>query len=425
MYRRSILALALATALWANAQLHTHQVVVLNEGYFDMATQTQVQPVTLGSYDPATAEYSTVATIPGVRFGNHVAVDNGVVYVAADHKLLAYDADTYALLDEAEVQGIRRFAFGNGLIVITRGELGGLSHYCEVRDKATLDLLYTVDLSQLPYSAEGVVVAGDKAYLAVNNGFDWANLVGYIGVLDLTTGSWEGLVDLGAEGLNPEHLMVKDGAVYSLNNTDFTHASISKLAQAGGALEYTTTVAASSGCGSSALVEDKVYFMEYAQGKLNRFDLATATVLDTLEASPATYGLLEDPHNGVLYGTTTDFFSSGELHVMDLQGNVLSTVAVGVSPGHLALDERSATGVHELATASLTAFPSPAQDVVNVVVADGQVPMAAVVLDPAGRTVAASLQRMAGGYRLQVDGLNAGVYTVRLGDGRTVRFIKG
>lgn len=418
------MALALAIALRASAQLYTHQVFVLNEGYFDMATQTQVQPVTLGSYDPATAVYTTVATVPEARFGSHVAVDNGVVYVSADQRLLAYDANTYALLDEAAVPGIRRFAFGPGVIVITRGELGGLSHYCEVRDKTTLDLLYSVDISQLPYSCEGVTVVGSKAYLAVNNSFDWAALVGYIGILDLATATFEGLVDLGPEGLNPEHLMVKDGSVYSLNNTDFTHASISKLAVAGGALDYTVNVASSSGCGSSALVEDRIYFMEYAQGKLNRFDLSLGAVLDTLQDSPATYGLLEDPHSGVIYGTTTDFFSGGDLHVMDMLGNVLSTVAVGVSPGHLALDERASTGLAECTATSISAFPLPATDLLNVVLADGNVPAGLQVLDLSGRTTTATARRVATGFQVDVAGLPAGVYVVRLADGRSLRFTK-
>ena len=62
----------------------------------------------------------------------------------------------------------------------------------------------------------------------------------------------------------------------------------------------------------------------------------------------------------MLYGTTTDFFSSGELHVLDLAGNILSTVAVGVAPGHLALDVRSATQVEERSIGTHHLYPTPA-----------------------------------------------------------------
>jgi hypothetical protein len=69
--------------------------------------------------------------------------------------------------------------------------------------------------------------------------------------------------------------------------------------------------------------------------------------LDTLAGSPAIYGLIEDPINGVLYGTTIDVFFYRDLHELDLQGQVLSTVAVGVAPGNLALDVRSTTAIPE------------------------------------------------------------------------------
>ena len=144
MYRSFLFTPALAAAIMANlptgqagAQQYVHQVLVLNEGYFNFNTQTQEVPVTLGSYNPETGAYSTVATISDARFGNHVAVDGDIVYVAADHRLLKYDANTFALLDETEVIGIRRFAFWNDAMVITRGEVGGLPTYCEVRDKNT------------------------------------------------------------------------------------------------------------------------------------------------------------------------------------------------------------------------------------------------------------------------------------------------
>jgi hypothetical protein len=422
MYRSFLLASALATACSANAQSYIHQVMVLNEGYFDMQTGTQVVPVTLGSYNPASGTYQTVATIADARFGNHVLVENGFIYVGADQRLLKYDADTYTLVDEAVVPGIRRFAVWQDALVITLGEVGGLSHYCEVRDKNTFDLLYSIDATVLPYSCEGVQVVNDKAYLAVNNGFDWANLVGKIGVLDLATQSWEASVDLGANGLNPENIMVSGDAIYAFNNKDFTGSSVSRMS-IGGLLDYTTDVALSSGCGSSAVVEDRLYFMEYAQNVLNRFDLITGAVLDTLPNSPATYGLIGDPVNGVIYGTTTDFFSSGELHVMDHEGQILSSVAVSVNPGRLALDERSSVGVEEKAIVNMSLYPDPADESLTIGMDAGS-NAALVMLDAAGRCVM-SIPATANGVRtVLLSGLASGVYTLRSPSGSVGRFMK-
>ncbi len=425
MYRSFLTAALCAAALFSSAQQYVHQVMVLNEGYFDVTTQTQVVPVSLGSFDPATGLYHTVATIDNARFGNHVVVEGDRVYVAADHRLLAYDANSFALLNEADVPGIRRFAVWNGHLVITLGEVGGLDHYCEVRDKNTLALVHAIDNSVLPYSCEGVTVVGDKAYIAVNNGFDWGNAVGKVGVLDMAAQTWETTIDLGPDGMNPEVVFADEDAIYAFNNKDFTGSSISKVQLNDNALSYTHNVATSSGCGSSAKVENRIYFMEYAQNVLNRFDLTSSTVLDTLMDSPATYGLIDDPINHVMYGTTTDFFSTGELHVMDYAGQVISTVAVGVSPGRLALDVRSTTGINtQEKSGHLMAFPSPATDLLTLTCTD-LIPGSQVqLLDGAGRLVRSVNCTAAGQVHLDIRSLESGMYAARTATGSVIRFTK-
>lgn len=424
MYRSFLPAGLLALALQGAAQSHVHRVWVLNEGYFDYFGEGgQLVPVTLGTYDPATGIYTTVATISGPRFGSDVLVDGPSVYVAADNKVLRYDADTHVLLDEVEVPGVRKLAVWNDQLLMTRGELGGLSHYFEARDKNTLDLLYSIDpAGGLSFAAEDVLVVGDKAYLAVGNAFDFNDLQGRIGVVDLNAQAYGEEVELGPEGRNPEHLMEYEGAIYAFNNKDFTGSSISKVS-AGGTLEYTTNVAENSGCAASTRVGGTIYYMEYDQNELARFDLATGTVLDTLTGSPAVYGLLDDPLNGVLYATTTDFFTSGDLHILASDGAVLSTVPVGVSPGNLALDIRSTTSIAEAGMAGFGVHPNPAVDHISVT---GVLPaglVAVEVLDAMGRTAMVVDPIMARGGHVDVSGLRSGVYGLRAGV-HTVRFIK-
>lgn len=420
MYRSFLAAGLWAAALAAGAQSSVHQVLVLNEGYYNMATQTQVVPVSLGSYDPVAGTYQQVLTITDARWGNHVAVEDGIAYVAADSLLLKLDADTWQLLDQAVVHGIRRFAIADDKLVCTKGEVGGLPTYVEVLDKTTLDLLYSIDGATLPHSCEDVEVADGKAYIAVNNGFDWGNAVGYVGVLDLATGSWQGTIDLGPDGINPENLMVTADAIYAFNNKDFSGSSISRIGRTTGTLTYTSNVALNSGCAASALADGKVWFMEYAQGELARFDLATDAVADTLAGSPFVYGLQDDPLNGVLYATTTDFLTTGELHVLSYAGTVIGSVPVGVAPGRLALDVRSATGMDAVEAEATAVHPNPAVDVVYLGLPDGE-PF--TIVDAAGRTVFAG---RATPYRtvVPVEGLRPGVYIV-LRQGRSAgRFAK-
>lgn len=427
MYRSFLSCAALAASLWCQAQGPVvHQVFVLSEGYYDFfGGGGQLVPVTLGSYNPALGSYQTVATITGPRFGSDLLVDEGIVFVAADDRVIRFDADTYQPLGEALVAGVRKLAIWGDALLVTRGELGGLSHYFEARDKNTLNLLWTIDPTDgLTMSAEDVIVLGDNAYLAVNNAFDWSNLAGKVGMVDLVSQTYGNEVDLGPNGLNPEKLFVKDGDVLAFCNNDFSRSSISRIG-AGTApeLQYTTVVAENSGCAASALVEaeDKVYFLEYAQNELARFDLGTGAVSDTLVGSPSIYGLMEDPINGVLYATTTDFFSAGDLHVLGLDGQVISTATAAVSCGNLALDIRLSTSTSEIAHVGLSAYPNPASDEIFV-----SLPTASAldVLDATGRLVLRESARLAGQRRIAINHLPAGLYTLRTEKGTTLRFSK-
>ncbi|QQR85974.1 MAG: hypothetical protein IPJ76_15400 [Flavobacteriales bacterium] len=422
MYRSILTSGLLAVATWAGAQQYVHQVLVLSEGYFDFNTQTQVEPVKLFAYDPVLGTTTAVATITGPRFGTHVQVHGGHIYVGADNLLLKYDADTYALVDQETVQGIRRFDFWNDKLILSRGEVGGLPHYLEVRDKNTLDLDYIVAPADgLEHSGEDVVVVGDKAYIAVNNGFEWGNAVGYVGVLDLVNESYSE-VDLGPDGINPENLMVNGNELWTLNNKDFTGSSVSRINLVNGQHELTENLTFGSGCAASEMAQEKIYFMEYSVGQVARYDINSEEIIDTLSATQAIYGTVNDAVNNILYATTTDFFSTGELFTMDLLGNMTSVGTVGPNPGKLALDVRASQGLAAVSGSALVVAPNPAADVLFV-----QAPLAGNttfrVLDHSGREVLNGGVAATGRTAVDVAALAPGAYVLSLG-GAIARFQK-
>lgn len=415
----------MSAMLFTTAQGPTvHQLVLLNEGWFDYVNQLVVIPPSLGSYDPATGNYTEMAIIPNARFGNDVKVENEIIYVSADSLLLKYDANTFALLAQEVIKGIRRIGIWGDQLVITRGESGGLSHYVEVRDKNTLGLLYTIDAAEIPYHCEAVEVIGDKAYVSMPNGFDWPNYMNLVGVIDLVGQTYEGPIDLGPDGHNPEHLMVWGGDLYAFNNKDYTGSSISRIDLGSSSTISTTNIAFSSGCGTSATADDKVYYMEYAVDQLARYDLTSEEILDTLNNGISAYGVHGDPINEVLYVTTTDFTSSGTLFITEYDGTVLSSVAIGVAAGKMALDMRLSTGLSANRAPAISVYPNPASDHVSIGLPGADGPRNLDVTDALGNVVIRSRSGASGLVQVDIAGLAPGLYSVRCNGAGTARFIK-
>ena len=77
----------------AAAQDYVHQVLVLNEGYFDYTLNQSIEPVTIGSYNPVSQQYIIIDTIQGARFASDLIIDDSYFYVAADNMLHKYYLD--------------------------------------------------------------------------------------------------------------------------------------------------------------------------------------------------------------------------------------------------------------------------------------------------------------------------------------------
>ena len=431
MYRPFLSAGSLAIALigsriTAEAQSHVHQVVVLNEGRYDYTNSVQIIPVSVGSYDPQQGSYSETAIIPYARFGNDVKIENELIYVSADSFLLKYDANTFALLDLEIVHGIRRIALWNDQILLTRGEYGvTFDHFVEVRDKNTFDLLYVLEPADgVEYTCEAVEVLNGKAYIAMNNGFEFPNYTNKVVVVDLESQTFESTIDLGPDGYNPEHITVSDGSVYVFNNKDYTGSSISRIDPVGSSLMVTNNVAYNSGCGTSTAAAGKIYYMEYSVDQLARYDLATEQILDTLDNGLSAYGVLGDAINYIMYVSTTDFTSTGTLYVIENDGDIISSVGIGVAAGKMALDVRSSTGIASIERDAIRVFPNPAVDHITVSLpAVGRAQLADVI-DATGRVVLSALWSGSGPLRLSIGDLAPGLYTFSVGGSGTTRFSK-
>ena len=348
----------------AFAQQYVHQVLVANEGFFDFQTNNIIEPATIGSYNPQTQSYQVVNTLVGQRFSSDVLIDGNFYFVAADTKIYKFDLTTHQEVGSIFLPGVRNLAIAGNKLIATRGEyLQTFTSYLQVFDKNNLQLLAAFDTSNGPqWATQNIVIVNDIAYIAVNNAYEWGNEKGLIGQLNLTTLQYGSEIDLGVEGKNPDNMFLYNNEIYTVNNKDWSGASVSKVSLNGSVITQNIANAV-TGCGTSALRDDQLVYQISMENTLNDYDLSTmnnvgpvAGILNNF------YELAQDPINGYLYTSTTDFFSQGLVHIYDANNAPVHQFNVGVSPGTIVFDIRSSAGLQEN-TANLDIYPNPSSGV--------------------------------------------------------------
>jgi hypothetical protein len=354
----------LLISAFAFSQNYLNQVLVLNEGYFDYQTNQIIDPVTIGSYDPSTQIYSVVSTLNGMRFGSDLIIDGNFYYVAADSKIYKMDLNTHQELASVVCPGVRNLGIYQNKLVATRGEyLTTYDSYLHIYDATTLSLIQAIDTISGPkWASQNIVVDGSVAYIAINNGYEWGNEKGIIGKLNLDNLSYGNEVDLGPDGKNPDNLMKSGDFLYTVNNKDWSNASVSKVALNGSSTVTVNLQSVATGCGTSALRDDKLVYQISMETTLNEFDINLMNLSGPISGHSINYyELAQEPVSGQLYTSETDFFSFGKIHIFDDNNTELSNFNVGISPGTIVFDVRPSVGLIEQEN-SLSIFPNPTNE---------------------------------------------------------------
>lgn len=341
------------------AQNHVHQVLILNEGLYDYDS-----PVSVGAYDPTDEVYATVVEIDSSRFASDLIIDSSYFYVAADNKILKYHLDTYELLAEVSVEGVRNLAIYNNHLFVSRGEYDPVTFgaaqydsYLHVYDKHNLSYVTEFDTTNGPKATtQNLIVNNGKLYVAINNGFAWGNEEGLVGVIDANSLDYIFEFDLGDNGKNPDNMMLYDNNLYTVNNKDWSGASISQINLETGAVVTKNISAAPTGCGTSSLKSDKIIFQISQDSLLFQWDLMGEDEDNILEIGSFEnfYELAEDKINNKFYASSTDYVSYGNIHIYDENYNLESTFTAGISPGTIVFDVRQSLSLDELGVPNFT-----------------------------------------------------------------------
>ena len=407
----------LLISAFAFSQNYLHKVLVLNEGYFDYQTNQIIDPVTIGSYDPSTQIYSVVSTLNGMRFGSDLIIDGNFYYVAADSKIYKMDLNTHQEIASVSCVGVRNLGIYQNKLVATRGEyLTTFDSYLHIYDANTLSLIQAIDTISGPkWASQNIVVDGSVAYIAINNGYEWGNEKGLIGKLNLDNLSYGNEVDLGPDGKNPDNLMKSGDFLYTVNNKDWTNASVSKVALNGSSNATVNLQSAATGCGTSALRDDKLVYQISMETTLNEFDINLMNLSGPITGHSINYyELAQEPVSGQFYTSETDFFSFGKIHIFDDNNTELSNFNVGISPGTIVFDVRPSVGLIEQEN-SLSIYPNPTNENLYL---SGFSSEKTRILDLSGKEVINTFEKT-----VNVSNLKNGAYLLE-NNGKFYKFIK-
>lgn len=407
----------LLISAFAFSQNYLHKVLVLNEGYFDYQTNQIIDPVTIGSYDPSTQIYSVVSTLNGMRFGSDLIIDGNFYYVAADSKIYKMDLNTHQEIASVSCVGVRNLGIYQNKLVATRGEyLTTYDSYLHIYDATTLSLIQAIDTISGPkWASQNIIIDGSIAYIAINNGYEWGNEKGLIGKLNLDNLSYGNEVDLGPDGKNPDNLMKSGDFLYTVNNKDWSNASVSKVALNGSSNVTVNLQSVATGCGTSALRDDKLVYQISMETTLNEFDINLMNLSGPISGHSINYyELAQEPVSGQLYTSETDFFSFGKIHIFDDNNTELSNFNVGISPGTIVFDVRPSVGLTEQEN-SLSIYPNPTNENLYL---SGFSSEKTRILDLSGKEVISTIEKT-----VNVSNLKNGAYLLE-NNGKCYKFIK-
>jgi len=316
-------------------------LIILNEGYYDFTNQEIIEPVSIGVYDVDEQFYEEVIVIDGVRFASDMIVDAGILYVAADNKILKYQIGSFELLNEIEVQGARNLLIHNNNLFVSRGDYDYDTYlpiifdsYLHVYDKNNLTLITQFDVENGPaWSTQNLVAKDDMVYVAINNGFEWNNEKGLVGVIDANNLTYTNEFDLGVNGTNPDNMVVKGDYILTVNNKNWSGSSVSRINMNTNEVVTEDLADLSTGCGTSALRGDFLNYQVSQGSTTHKYDYENMETVGVEEGMNLNFYEIIEGSDNLFYASSTDFFSYGEVYVFNQNNEIVNSFSTGISPG--------------------------------------------------------------------------------------------
>ena len=153
--------------------------------------------------------------------------------------------------------------------------------------KNNLTLITEFDTDNGPdWSTQNLVAKDDQVFVAVNNGFEWNNEKGYVGVIDVSTLTYTNEFDLGENGKNPDNMVIKGDYILTVNNKNWSGSSVSRINLTTNEVLTEDLADLSTGCGTSALRGDFLNYQVSQGNTVHKYDfnnMETVGVEDNMD----------------------------------------------------------------------------------------------------------------------------------------------
>jgi hypothetical protein len=393
------------------------QVIIANGGVFGPGNL-----VRMATFNPSTRQYAVFDSFPASSV-QHVMVHGRDAFVCADSLIVKYDLDHLQRTAMTMVKGVRQSAAYQDKLLVSKG-YGAVGEYMEVRNLSDLSLVHAV--TGLSGECEGIVVHGDSAYVAVPIGFGAPN--GSIGVVSLQSHLLAREIDLDTNGRIIKNLYLKGATLYSVNQISYSAAYgiVTAYNTMSGALSHhRVDLPSSQGCG---IFNGKLY-AAFGSG-IGGWDLSTMQLVDSTVVQGFWAGMALDTVLQRFYVTETDYATYGRMYSYDMAGQVVDSVAVGVSPEALAVDYNlPATATAEAEPSrSISTFPQPFCHHLSIDLRSVPSPADRVeILDLTGRVLVSERVNGRPVITMETSSIAAGAYLARVhsnGQAWTCKLVK-
>ncbi len=333
------IAFAFLSAKTSFGQFYTNQVIIGNGGIYGDPSDH----VTVATYDPDAQTTTTFGDIQRESIQDLV-VDDHYAYVAAEDSLVKYDIDTYQRIAAVYESNLSRLYVKNGkLYVSRRSDLNGPpadGKYVKVYNADDLSFVAAVD--DISADAAGLILASDTLYVAVPG--DWQATEGKFAVIDNNYNLVREM-NFGTAAVGISDLFTDGSNIYTVNRTPYGDTTGSVTSYSIWSTGYfTTTINKIVGKGVATAGYTLYLLLDYGIGSL---DLSNGFILDeTIVPDPGSANFqyiaaaAYDKINQLFYVTITDYFSTGEGKIYDLNGNETGGFDADVSAEAIAVDTR-------------------------------------------------------------------------------------